>query len=177
MLFLILLFDKTKKMKRFLFLFTCVFLFTSIHSFAQKKKHKKDGDYKMPTEAQLIQYKEYLKKILKDSINIPLEKRDTAASIEMKTILKKIKINSDKMLSKEDKDVQYGMLDDDMYMHLGTILTIDELQRVKDFDQRQKIAAEAAEKERKDAENKRNTQSGMGGYGRYNRGYGGYGGY
>lgn len=161
-------------MQRFVFLFTCIFLLTGIHSFAQKK-HRKGNEFKMPTEAQQGQYKEYLKGILRDSINLPLEKRDTVASIELQTILKKMKMNSDKTLSKDDKDVQSGMMDDDMYMRLGAVLTIDEMQRMKDFDKRMKAAADAAEKERKDAENQRNSQAGMGGgYGRYGGGYGGY---
>ena len=163
-------------MQRFVFIFTCIFLLTSVHSFAQKK-HKKDAGFKMPTQAQQDQYKEYLKRVLKDSINLPLEKRDTVASIELQTIIKKMKMNSDKTLSKDDKDVQNGMMDDDMYMRLGAVLSIDEIQRMKDFDKRQKAAADAAEKERKDAESQRNSQSGMGGYGGRYGGYGGYGGY
>lgn len=163
-------------MQRFVFILSCIFLLTSVHSFAQKKHKKGNNEFKMPTAAQQDQYREYLKRVLKDSINLPLEKRDTVASIELQTILKKMKMNSDKTLSKDDKDVQNGMLDDDMYMLLGAVLSVDEIQRMKEFDKRQKAAADAAEKERKDAENQRNSQSGMGGYGRYG-GYGGYGGY
>lgn len=163
-------------MRRIVFILSCIFLITSTHSFAQKKHKKKGNEFKMPTEAQQEQYKEYLKRVLKDSIDLPLEKRDTVASIELQTILKKMKMNSDKTLSKDDKDVQNGMLDDDMYMRLGAVLSVNEIQRMKDFDRRQKAAADAAEKERKDAENQRNSQAGMGGYGRYG-GYGGYGGY
>ena len=159
-------------MQRLVFILTCTFFLASVHSFAQRK-HKKGNEFKMPTEAQQNQYKEYMKRVLRDYIDLPLEKRDTVESIELQTILKKMKMNSDKTLSKDDKDVQTGMLDDDMYMRLGAVLSVDEIQRMKDFDKRQKAAADAAEKERKDAENQRNSQSGMGGYGRY----GGYGGY
>ena len=163
-------------MQRLVFILTSIFVMVGSHCFAQKK-HKKGNEFKMPTQVQQDQYKEYLKRVLKDSINLPLEKRDTVAAIELQTILKKMKLGSDKTLSKDDKDVQNGMLDDDMYMRLGAVLSVDEIQRMKDFDRRQKAAADAAEKERKDAENQRNSQSGMGGYGGRPYGYGGYGGY
>ncbi len=159
-------------------IFTCLFLVVSAHTFAQNKKKNKRADFTMPTEAQQQAYKEYLKRMLADSVHVPLGKRDTVATIQLQTLLKKMKINSDKSLEKEDKDVQNGMLDDDMYMHLGAILSMDELQHLKDFDQRQKAAQEAREKEIKDQQNQQNSQMGNGGRpGGYGGGYGGYRGY
>ncbi|ANI90143.1 hypothetical protein A9P82_13120 [Arachidicoccus ginsenosidimutans] len=157
-------------------IFTCLLLITSVGSFAQNRKKKKHG-FTMPTMAQQESYKTYLKKMLGDSVNIPLAKRDTVASIELANILKKMKVNADKSVAKEDKDVQNGMLDDDMYMQLGAILSVDELQRLQAFEQRQKAAAEAAEKERKDKENQSNFSPMNRGYGYGGYGYGGYGGY
>lgn len=168
-------FENQLRMKKLLLIFTCLLLLLSFVASAQKK-NKKKSEFKMPTEAQQQQYKDYLKRVLKDSMNIPLEKRDTVASIELAAIIKKMKMNTDNSLSKDDKDVQNGMLEDDMYMHMAAVLSMDELQRIKNFDQRQKAASEAADKERKDAENQRNSQIGGmgGGYGRYGGGYRGY---
>jgi len=151
------------KMKKFLIVVVLLFLAVSLVSAQKRKKNRMDE----PTPTQIENFKIYYKKMLGDSVNIPLVKRDTVATIEIAAMLKKRKINGDKSIAKDDKDVQNGMIDDDMYMQLGAILTIDELQRLRDFEQRQKAAQAAREKEIKDAQNQQGAGSSYRPYGGY----------
>jgi hypothetical protein len=155
-------------MKKFLVIIALLLLAGNFASAQKKGKNTND-----PTPGQIEMFRISYKKMLGDSLNIPLEKRDTVASIEIAAMLKKRKVNSDRSISKDDKDVQNGMIDDDMYMQLGAVLTIDELQRLQAFEQRQKDAQAAREKEIKDAQNQQGAGSSYRPYG----GYGGYGGY
>lgn len=115
-------------------------------------------------------------KLLGDSLQIPREKRDTVAAMQVQFLLKRMKISDDKSLSKEDKEVRYGMLENDKYMHLGAILSMEELQRLEAFETRQKKRQKEMEKERQDQYNQQAEQRRQYNQ-RYNRGYGGYGGY
>lgn len=161
-----------KKIAAFLTLFMLILCATS---FAQKHKKRKKDKSNAPTEAQLMAFKTSYTKLLGDSLQIPREKRDTVAALQIQFLLKRMKVTDDKTLTKEDKEVRYGMLENDKYMHLGALLSMDELQRLEAFEARQKKRQDEMEKERQEqynqqAEQRRNYNRG------YNRGYGGYGG-
>src|SRR5690606_8419602 len=141
----------------------------------QRNKKRKKEKSNQPTEAQLVAFKMGYSKLLGDSLQIPLEKRDTVAAMQVEFLLKRMKISDNKDLSKEDKEVRYGMLENDKYMHLGAILSMEELQRLEAFESRQKRRQEEMEKERQEQYNQQAEQRRQ--YNRrYNRGYG-YGGY
>lgn len=139
---------------------------------AQKHRdRKKKGAYE-PTAAQIMSFKEGYKKMLGDSLHIPVEKRDTVASIEVDFLLKKMKLDGDRSVAKDDKEIQTGMMEEDMYMRLGAILNPDELGRLRAFSERQKQEQKDREKARQEQQNNSNNT-----YGRQYGGYGGYGGY
>lgn len=163
-------------MKRALtILVTLLFLCISTISMAQRRHKKRGGGDFTPTEAQKMNFIEGYKRVLGDSLNIPTAKRDTVAAIELTYLLKKMKINNDKSISKDDKDVQTGMLDGDMYMHLGAVLNAEELQRLQAFEIRQKKEQDERIKAQKDAQaaQSNNTMGNRNGY--YRGGYNGYG--
>jgi len=163
-------------MKKLTALLTLVMMVMCTAGFAQKhdKKRKKDKSGQ-PTEAQLMAFKASYTKLLGDSLQIPREKRDTVADMQVQFLLKRMKISDDKSLSKEDKEVRYGMLENDKYMHLGAILSMEELQRLEAFEARQKKKQDEMEKERQEQYNQQAEQRREYNQ-RYNRGYGGYGG-
>lgn len=162
-------------MKKTLTLLTLLMLIFSTAGMAQRNKKRKKEKSNQPTEAQLVAFKMGYSKLLGDSLQIPLEKRDTVAAMQVEFLLKRMKISDNKDLSKEDKEVRYGMLENDKYMHLGAILSMEELQRLEAFESRQKRRQEEMEKERQEQYNQQAEQRRQ--YNRrYNRGYG-YGGY
>ncbi|GAB3365508.1 hypothetical protein GCM10027566_36210 [Arachidicoccus ginsenosidivorans] len=163
-------------MKKFAALLTLLMMIGCTASFAQKHKKRKKNKSDTPTEAQLMAFKASYTKLLGDSLQIPREKRDTVAAMQVQFLLKRMKISDDKSLSKEDKEVRYGMLENDKYMHLGAILSMEELQRLEAFETRQKKRQKEMEKERQDQYNQQAEQRRQYNQ-RYNRGYGGYGGY
>lgn len=163
-------------MKKFFAFLTLFIMVLGTTSFAQRHKKRKKDKSNAPTEAQLMAFKSSYTKLLGDSLQIPREKRDTVAALQIQFLLKRMKVSDDKTLSKEDKDVRYGMLENDKYMHLGALLSMDELARLEAFEARQKKRQDEMEKQRQEqynqqAEQRRNYNRG------YNRGYGGYGGY
>lgn len=165
-------------MKKILVLLFCFLFVLSSMSFAQRrgKRGGQKGEFQ-PTAAQLMNFKESYKKMLGDSLNIPMAKRDTVASLALSYLLRQMKIDNDKTIAKEDKDVQKGMLDDDKYMHMGAILSGDELSRLISFDKKQKQLQQEREKAQKEQyNNEMNNSNNNRGYGGYGGGYGGYGG-
>lgn len=168
-----------KKIAAFLTLFIFVL---SLSSNAQRRKRKKNKD-NMPTAAQMMSFKIQYGKLLKDSIHIiSQEKRDTVSSLQVEFLLKKMKIGQNKDFTKEDKEVRYGMLENDKYMHLGALLSVDELERLQAFEFRQKQKDKEREQQRQEQYNQQseqrrnNSRRGRGrGYGGRYRGYGGYG--
>ncbi len=156
-------------------LVTILFLCISTISFAQRKHKKKGPKDFTPTEAQKMNFIDRYKQVLGDSLNIPTSKRDTVAAIELSYLLKKMKISNDKSISKDDKEVQTGMLDGDMYMHLGAILNAEELQRLQAFELRQKKEQDERIKAQKDAQAAQsNNNMGYRQNGYYGGGYNGY---
>lgn len=162
-----------KKIAAFLTLFLMVLC---VNSFAQRRKKRNKDKSKAPTEAQLMAFKASYTKLLGDSLQIPREKRDTVAALQVQFLLKRMKISDNRDLSKEDKEVRYGMLENDKYMHLGALLTMNELQRLEAFESRQKKQQDEMEKQRQEQYNQQSEQRRNNNRG-YNRGYGGYGGY
>lgn len=167
-----------KKIAAFLTLFIFVL---SLSSHAQRRKRKKNKD-NTPTAAQMTAFKMQYGKVLKDSIHITdRQKRDTVASLQVEFLLKKMKISQNKDFTKEDKEVRYGMLENDKYMHLGALLSVDELERLQAFEYRQKLKDKEREAQRQEQYNQqseqrrnynRRRQRGYGGYGGYGGGYG-----